>query len=288
MSYLLLVLSVFANASLSVFGKYYNRSNSGKGDSVSPYNFLLLLSVFVGWGVLFAFDFSFDARVLPYSAAFALAYTACNFGIIKALEYGPASLTSLFLGMSLILVTVWGFIFWNASLTVLVGVGLTLIIASIALCLSGDKKNEKKVSVKWLFFVFLAFLSNAGCSIVQRTQQIDFDGKYGEALMAFASLFSLIVFFSVFVLKGKKNAEAIAKGSWIFPVLAGISNVALNAFVILLAASELSPSLIYPTIGVGGLIVVILFSLFAFKEKLRVSQWVGILIGAIATLLLSL
>ena len=107
-------------------------------------------------------------------------------------------------------------------------------------------------------------------------------------LMVFASFISLAVFFAVFMVKGRKNAKTLIKRSWHFPVFAGLCNVALNVFVILLATSELSPSLIYPTIGVGGLIVVILFSLFAFKEKLKTLQWIGIFIGAIATILLSL
>lgn len=288
MSYLYLALSVFMNASSSVFGKYYNRKNAEKTDPLPLYNFLLLLSVFVGWGVLFAFNFSFDARVLPYSAAFALSYTVCNLGIISALKYGPASLTSLFISLSLILVTIWGFIFWNAELTVLVGIGLVLVAVSIFLCLSGDKKDEKKASVKWLLFVLLACFGNAGCSIIQRTQQTAFGGKHGEMLMVFASFISLAVFFTVFMIKGRTNAKMLIKRSWYFPVSAGICNVLLNLFVILLATSELSPSLIYPTIGVGGLAVVMVFSVFAFKEKLKPLQWIGIVFGAAATILLSL
>lgn len=288
MSYFYLLLSVFASASSSVFGKYYNRKNEDAADPVPLYNLLLLFSVFIGWGILFAFHFSFDTKVLPYSAVFALSYTVCNLGIISALKYGPASLTSLFISLSLILVTIWGFIFWDAKLTVWVGIGLALVIASITLCLSGNRKNEKKVSVKWLVFVMLACFSNAGCSIIQRTQQTKFGGQHGEMLMFFASLISLAVFFTVFMIKGRTNAKALIKRSWYFPVSAGVCNVLLNLFVILLATSELSPSLIYPTIGVGGLAVVMIFSLFAFKEKLKPLQWIGVVFGAAATVLLSL
>ena len=41
-------------------------------------------------------------------------------------------------------------------------------------------------------------------------------------------------------------------------------------------------------IGVGGMAVTLLFSQFAFKEKLRIAQWFGILAGTAATVLLSL
>lgn len=288
MSYVYLIATVFLNASASVLGKYYNAKNVDEKDPTALYNFLQLISVFVGWGVLYAFDFSFDTRVLPYSVLFALSYTMYNVGIINALKYGPASLSSLFVSLSLIFVTVWGFIFWSAKITAIVVVGLVFVVASIFLCLFENKKDEKKFSLKWLLFVLLAFIGNAGCSIIQRTQQIDFDGEHGKMLMAFASLLSLAVF-AVMMLVGKKSSnKTVLRRSWYFPVSAGLCNVALNFFVMLLALSELSPSLIYPTIGVGGLIVVILFSLFAFKEKLRVLQWVGVALGIAATVLLSL
>ena len=69
---------------------------------------------------------------------------------------------------------------------------------------------------------------------------------------------------------------------------AGVSNLALNVLVMLMALTTLSPSLVYPVIGVGGLAVVTIFSLLVFKEKMRWWQWVGIIIGMIAVLLLSI
>ena len=76
--------------------------------------------------------------------------------------------------------------------------------------------------------------------------------------------------------------------SWWTPVLASFSNVALNALVMLMALTELPASLIYPVIGVGSLAVVAIFSLFFFKEKMHWRQWLGIFVGAIAVVLLSI
>ena len=73
-----------------------------------------------------------------------------------------------------------------------------------------------------------------------------------------------------------------------FPVVSGVLNVGLNFFVILLAPSNLSPSFIYPTIGIGGLVLVILFSRIVFKEKITPIKLAGLIIGLIATALLSI
>lgn len=288
MPYIYLIGSVFFNASSSVFGTYFNKKSEGQKDTSAFYNLLLMISVFIAWAVYYAFNFSFHAKVLPYSVLFAFCYTLCNLGIINALKCGPSSLTTLFVSLATILTTVWGFIFWNSKLTIYIFFGLVFVVFSLALCLYTGKKEEKKISVKWLIYVLLALLGNAGCSITQRTQQMQFDGKYAGELMAFATLFSCIVCFLIWLKSDKSDTKKMLKRSWCFPVVAGIANMLLNYFVILLAATSLSPSLIYPVIGVGSLAVVIMFSLFAFKEKLKWWQWLGLGMGAIATILLSI
>ena len=96
------------NASSSVIGKIFNKKYEEQRGSSAVYNFLQLISVFSCWAILYAFDFSFEIKVIGYSVLFALCYTACNIGFINALKYGPAMLTSLFVGLSLILTTILG------------------------------------------------------------------------------------------------------------------------------------------------------------------------------------
>ncbi len=288
MPYIYLILSVFTNASSSVFGKIFNKKNDEKKDSTVFYNFLLMISVFVGWGILYAFDFSFNANVLIYSALFALCYTVCNVGIINALKYGPATLTSLLIGLSLLVTTIWGFIFWDAKVTVYVIIGLVLVVCAITLCLYTKGKDEKSISWKWLFYVALAFFGNAGCTIVQRTQQIQYNGQHGKMLMLFATGFSALVYLFVYLRSDKSDTPILFKTSWWTPVGAGVCNLILNAMVMLMAVTDLSPSLIYPVIGVGGLAIVTIFSLLVFKEKMRWWQWLGVAVGAVAVVLLSI
>ena len=288
MPYLYLTVSVFMCASTSIFGKGYNRRCDGFRGASAFYNLLQMIAVLASWGVIFATSPSFEPAVLPYSLGFAACYTVCNIAVIYALKHGPASLTSLFVSLALILTSIWGLIFWDAKATPAVIIGLILVVAAIYLCLYSGKKEEKAVSLKWVFFALLAMAGNAGCSIVQRSQQMAFDGQHGNMLMLFASLGSAITCSVIFALGEKRDAPSLAARGWFFPALAGLCNVILNVFVIKLASTDLSPSLIYPTIGVGGLVVVILFSLLVYKEKLTPFQWAGIAVGTVATLLLSL
>ena len=288
MPYLYLVLSVLLASSANVLGKFFNRQNAGRRATGVIYTFTLMIAVFGGWGVRFAMDRSFDAGVLWYAVMFAGCYLVTQFGVINALRSGPAVLTSLFTSLSMILTTIWGFFFWDAPLTLSVGIGLVLVVVSIALCLYNRNGLNKAVSPKWLLFVSFSFFGNAGCSIVQRTQQVQYGGKYGNMLMFFAVGLCALTYLMIFLKSDKTDAKTVLKTSWWMPVLSGLCNLFLNVLVMLMAVSTLSPSLIYPVIGLGGLAIVTIFSQLVFKEKMSVTQWFGIGIGAVAVLLLSI
>ncbi len=290
MSYLYLVSAILSLSAVNVLAAFFGRRTTDKKDATPFYNFLLLVSAFFVWLLMYIFDFSFDAAVLPYSLLFAVFFSGAHLGIIGAISNGPASLSSLFITLSLIATTIWGFFFWNAPFTAPVLIGLILVTVAIVLCLYKGKKDEKRLSGKWLFYVILGFVGNAGCTIVQRTQVNAFAGEHSTMLMAFATFFASILCFFLYLKSDRRDSRAILSGSWFFPVLAGASNALLNLFVMLLATALplLSPSLVYPTLSVGSLAIVMLFSLFIFREKLKWWQWIGIAVGAAATVLLSL
>ena len=288
MPYIYLIISVFMSASSSVFGKIFNERTEGKKDATIFYNFLFIISACVCWAILCIFDSSFEVNVLWYSVLFAICYTVFNIGSINALKHGPASLTALLICLSLLVTTIWGFIFWNAELTVYVVIGLIFVVCSICLCLYTKGNEEKLISWKWIFYVALAFFGNAGCAIVQRTQQLQHNGQHANMFMLFAMILSVATYLIVYLKSNREHSSVLLKTSWWGPVCAGVCNVVLNLFAMLMVSTELSPSLIYPVIGAGGLIVVTLFSLFVFKEKMRWWQWLGIAIGVIAVVLLSI
>ena len=290
MPYLYLISSVFFVAAESIAGGIYNRKNANLKGIAPLYSFLSMSAVFLFWTVMFcATNCSFDWNVVLYSLLFAGFYTLCNVCMIRALKTGPIVLTSLFMQLSLIGSTVWGFFFWGSEFSVLVGIGLMLVVCSLWLCLyTGKSKDNTRISAKWLFYVLFAFLGNAGCVITQRTQQMYFEGQYGNFLMMIATAISVIICLVMYLKSDKSDTKLLIRKSWYIPVAAGTCNGLLNLFVILLATSPLSPSLIYPVISVGGLMVTTIFSCLVFKEKMRWWQWVGIAIGMVAVGLLSI
>lgn len=289
-NYLYLASAVAGVTSSNVLCGFYSRRTANKKDASALFSFVELCAIFLFWLIMFIIDGSFHAPVLIYSLAFALFFTMGKVGHIFAVRSGSVVITSLIIQSSLILVSVWGMLFWNADFTLRVGIGLVLVAVSLFLCIYKGKEvdgEKKKVSLRWIIFCLIAFVGNAGCTITQKTQQLDFNGKYGNMLMTFATAISVLVTLFIYLKSDRRDSKVILKSNFYFPVLSGASNVVLNLFVMLLAVSALSPTLIYPTIAVGGLILTALISLVVFKEKLRVSQWIGVIIGIIATAILS-
>ena len=293
MPYLYLVSALLCLSTLSIFGTAYNRRNAGRKGITALYNLLLCASACVTWGVIYAFDFSFDARALLYSLGFGVCYAVVMISLIKALAKGPIALTSLIVQLSLIGATIWGFMFWNSwdeSKASLVITGLVLVVISLALCLfnGSDKRHGARFSWKWLFYALLAFFANAGCSIFQKSEQIALNGEHGSMFMFFSVLLATIICGVYFIFSKKPNVKEVIIHSGVFPLLSGVGSALGNLFVVILATSDLSPNLIYPAVAVGCLAINSIASAFVFKEKLAWWQWLGILVGAVAVTLLSI
>ena len=106
--------------------------------------------------------------------------------------------------------------------------------------------------------------------------------------MFFGVLFATVVCVVISLREDKKKWGKAFRSSWMFPALTGASSVISNVFILLLVKYKMSPVIIYPGVAVGGLMITILISSTFFREKLRPMQWCGLLVGAVALILLNL
>ena len=307
MPYFYLIGAAAASATANLLNAFFARKNKTSKNSSGFYSLFYAAFACMSWLILFLIEPSFDWTTVWYAIGFAVFYFMGVSGYALAYKSGPVMLTSLFISLSLIGVTVWGFFFWEDAFTYLVGIGLALVVAAVALCLykgnaHGQKQDDgqetqatqtsqeitPKISIKWIAFVLLSFVGNAGCTIVQRTQQTAQQGQYGNLLMLVATGIATAAFAIMYFVKDASECKKIMKKTGHFPMIAGICNFGLNFFVILMASTTLSPSLIYPVISVGSLAIVTIASIFFFKEKMKWWQWLGVAFGAAAVAILSI
>lgn len=287
MGYSLLAAALLCSTSSGLLAALFNRKNAGVKNATPVYNLLMSSFALICWGIRYLLDFTFEPKVLLYSVAFGIGYTFAIVAQVYALRYGPLSLTSLIYKFSTVAVTVYGFFFWGDEPKFTVLIGLVMVIASMIICIY-QKDEEHKVSPKWLFFAILSFAGNIVCTIAQKQQQLDFDHQHGNMMMFFALIFSVLVCLTLYLKAKPENTGAIIRKSGWLPAASGVFNMVMNLLTILLTATPLPSGVIYPTIGVGGLILLTLASRFIFKEKLSLRQWIGMGMGISAVLILSL
>jgi len=134
----------------------------------------------------------------------------------------------------------------------------------------------------------LAFVGNAGVGIVSRTQQLAYNGQHGNMLMFYGTMIAVAVSIFDFARTDKAELKKIEKKQNAYPILAGVTNFAVNLIGLYFATTQLSTNLIYPVLGVGCLMLVTICSRFMFKEKMTSVQWIGVIVGAGAIALLSI
>ena len=289
LDYILLICVVFANASLSLFNSFFEKKHGGKAGSTQLYNLVMISSVLITWSVIWGFEGGFSLKVLPYSLIFGIGYSAAVIGLFNAIKCGSVALSTLILQLSLIATVVWGFFFWEANATPLVIIGLILVVISLFCCIYTKSGSENRVSLKWIFWVLVCFIGNSAASIVARTQQMDFGGEFKGQFIALATVITFIITVIMYLKSDKTHSKEMMKKSGYLPVISGVLNALYSVLILLLATSKVVPvSLLYPTAGVGSIALVSLFAQFVLKEKMTKLQWTGLVIGAVATALLSI
>ena len=229
--------------------------------------------------------FEWNKGLFVYSVFFALSYIAGTVFSLSAVAYGSLSITTLIISYSLMLPTIYGLIFLNDTVGPGLFPGLMLLIVSLFFI--NKKSGETQITTKWIVSVFLAFIGNGMCSVVQKAQQVAFNGEYKNEFMILA--LAIVTFLlSVFVIiKEGKDIKNFAAAGWYMAIGSGIANGIVNLFVMILSGT-MPVSLMFPMISAGGIVITYIVSRFFYKEKLTKKQFAGFVFGIISVVFLNI
>lgn len=270
---IVLLISIIVGTSVQqVFKKAYNRRG---GTNVFIFGALTVATAAIFFAATASYPMHFSWGLLPHAVGFAAAYLCATVFTMLAINEGSLSLTSLAISFSLLIPTVAGLIFYGEPLTVWFFIGLGLLL--ISLVLINIKGGEIKITLKWGIYVILAFIGNGACSAVQtdysKTHQA---GKSEFMIIALSIVFLVLLILSL--IKERGSIISTVKGNWYFMLLCGVANGAVNLFVILLSA-HMAASIMFPLISAGGIVLTSLISIFLYREKLSLSQYIGMVLG---------
>ncbi len=229
--------------------------------------------------------FEWESGVVPYALAFAIAYCTTTVFSVLAIANGSLSLTNLMISYSLMIPALYGVFFLKEELSVFFYPGIILLV--ISLFLINEQGEKTKIRFKWILYVTLAAVGNGMGSTFQKMQQVKFVGEYKNELMILALVSGAIGLGVVALVQERKEIATCIREGWIYAVLGGLCNGALNLFVMILSG-RMSASLMFPSISAGGIVVTYIISKYFYKENLTKKQFVGFLLGIFSVILLNL
>ncbi len=283
LNFLLLSGMISSGVVQNVLKKEYGRKTNGGGVYLFSGMLTLVSSAF--FLIISGFKLRLDGEMLIYSLFLSVAYF---FGVIfshLSLVSGPLSITSLVNSFAMIVPMVFGIVFYNESVTLAFAFGFLLLV--ISLFLMNEKKSEKKVTLKWLVYVGLAFIGNGMFSVVLSLCQRRFGGENDNQIMVIAMFVSAVLILGISAVKERKESKKAFCYGWHRAAATGCLNGGANLCTLLLMRT-MSISLISPISSGGSVVLSALVGIFIYKERLSVKQCVGIAFGTLSVILLSL
>lgn len=283
MEYLFLCMAAAGVTLQNFMSKQFN----AKAKTINPYFYSAMVAFFamIFFLITAGGKLCFEKAVLPYSIAFGVMYGVTSFSTVKAMKYGPISITALITSVSLVIPTLYGMIVLNDPIGVLKYIGILLLI--VALVLINVKKSENmKFSFKWVVFATASFLGNGFISTLQKIQQMTFDGGYKSEFMIMALAIVFVLFFGLGMgMQGDKKKMLGECMKYAAP--AGIANGMVN-FLVMVLTAMLPTAVLFPSISAVNMTLTFILALVVFRERLSATQTMGYVAGILSVVLLNM
>ncbi|MBE6640265.1 MAG: hypothetical protein E7619_01635 [Ruminococcaceae bacterium] len=285
--YILLCLSLLACLAGGVFRKIYTLHTSGNMASIFLFN---AVSSIVSAGVLLLWGVSVpSAFTIWLGILFGVVTALQSLAFLWALQIGPMSYTSVIGSFSTLVTAVSGVLFFDEGITVLQTVGIAIMLCSFVFAAEKDK-DKKKSSFLWLLLCTVNFLSIGCIGIMQKVHQ---SSPYRAELNSFLviafvvagllSLFLALLFFKSTA--GEKKNKSSLVLLLLCMLAAGVGAAFNNKFNLYLSG-VIDSAVFFPVVNGGGLILSTLAAVVFFKERLAKKQWIGMVLGIVAVLML--
>lgn len=166
---------------------------------------------------------------------------------------------------------------------------VAFILALLGIYLSSTKNGKLTFDKQYIWLIVLVFVGQGIADSVFNYAQKNSIGT-GESPAFFSILFLMAAICGVIILIGKSFKEKITFSykNVIGGVLLGIPNYgSLIYFFKALDSSGLHPSVVFPIVSMGVVVVSAILGIVIYKETLSRSNWIGIVCSIIAIALIT-
>lgn len=294
-TYILIIISITASLLYGLANKYAVKLLPQKQttlffvNTVSCFAIIITLLIWGGFGVVSGFT-------MLVAIIYGLCYMLNVIFLLKALNIGSWAYTTVLVSLSTLIPSISGWIFWGEPVLWGQIVGVILFVISFFLSVNFDKSDKSKVSLNWLIYVLISFVSVGLIGVLQKIHQTSIYAKEDNEFLIIAFAFSFVVSGIILIVQclksnktnckdnsGKKNTNKIYLLSIILLVGRGVFACVCNKLNLNLTAL-MDSAVLFPLLNGSNFVLTALLGVLLFKEKLSLKQWIGMLTGFISLL----
>ena len=287
-NWILTILLAFFMCLQSIFTRMYNQRLEATVENSSVFTLVRVLIIGLFFLILARFRMDWHGPTMPYALSYGVMLAVNLIACTMAYLTGPFALTSLLISASMVLVTIFGLVFLNESLSLTMGIGIGLLVISVLL-LHEKAPEDCRLTPRWWIYTILTFFCNAGCTLSQKLHQTSFPGQYENEFMFYGAVLCAVLCLLYCLFKKVKPQQITfcLKNGWLPMLGIGVACSLVNLLLMLLNA-RMPASLLFPTLSGLTLLFAPLLGKFLYHEKSTRRQQISYLIGACSVILMNL
>lgn len=284
--YLLTIASFMMETAKNVFSNSFSKTYLKNNTDIYKFNTFMYAGSFV---VMLAILAVKGCKLSLYTVLMAVLFTLASSGmqsaLLLALKHGPLSFVNFIqTGGGIVIPALFGALFLKQGINLIQIFALPVLIISLAMVMNLKHGEVTGNSIKkWLPHAIVSMICCGAVGIIQTLFQ---SSSHNDEMYGFLAVtFLFIVFMSLVQWKAvdKKTPSnfSVRSKAIVQPVVSGVFMGIVNVLNLFLVG--VMPSIIFfPIVNGGLLIMTVLAAVVFFKERLKTTQWLGIIIGIVA------
>lgn len=283
----LIAIGVFMVTTQNYFCKnlFHNRSDNF-AYSLILYVIALITTFFLNGATINAVSSFTALNGIIYGLLLILELT-CT---LQAYKYGPMSLTTLIVVAATIIPCIPSWIFWGDPITWNQIAGMVVMLTAIALILNvfSTVKGEQ-INLKWAVYAFLAFIGSGCAAICEKLMTATGNDAQTNEFILIGFAAGIAAMIVALMITHRKEPVTIKPSLRLAVPTLLIGVCTCIASVITVAVLALLPVSVVFMINNGArLVIVTVIDILFFKEKIKKSQYAGLVLGILGIVLLSI
>ena len=291
MKYLyLLILPLLVTTKVLLQGHYSKSRIRSLGDTFYLTGFIFT-AISMITGILFF-------RIWPSTGTFlfALLYGVINYvyqiSYSAAFREGPVSLTSIICNFNMVVIIPVCALLFKEEIGPLQWVGFVLVGAAMVLLNKPNNESNKKTNLKWFLLALLTMVTSGITGLFQSAYGKYFPTAEKNSFIVIGYIVAAVLCFSTALIMRRAKHLTLFKPDLRFLGGVAIIGAALGFYNILIIIAQepgnFNGSVLFPVLSVLNFIMTMIASIIFLKERIRIRQWIGVLIGTVAVVLMNL